>query len=106
MTDIEIPRGSLEYITPTVRCNFDLDMTVQIAIGRESPDVYTWLDAEWVGESVAVILRGNIPGFSRGCQTVEPVAIDETYAGSQTVYVKLTDNPEAPIIPADKLKVI
>lgn len=83
------PRGTSEFVKATVTSDVTLDdQTVKIAISRG--DDHTWLDAHWLGDA----------GTTRKVRTDSPVTFStENYpALTYTVFVKVTDDPEAPII--------
>lgn len=83
-----IPRGSTEYIEATLTLDVPLDMTVELALTRGNND-HVWLPAVWIGTV----------GTTRTAQTATPVTFDDDYPRSNyTLYARLTDTPEEPII--------
>lgn len=80
--------GSLEYISVTVTANVLLD-TQPVVISLDSG--VTWLTATWLGQA----------GTSRTTRTAVPVAL----TASGGVRVKVTDNPEIPIMRAGRITV-
>lgn len=91
-TEIEMEKGSIEYLYADVTSDIALDQqAVEIAI---APTVQTavWLTAAWTGDA----------GNDRTCR----VLLDGTLAaGKYMIFVKIHDNPEIPIIKAGSLKV-
>lgn len=83
-------RGTVEYLTGTVTADLPIGDDDAIAI---SFDRTTWLTAEWVGGAGTsrewrILLGGTTPLPSERWSTV---------------YVKVTDSPEAPILEAGLL---
>lgn len=92
----DYPRGSVEFVSATATANVTLGtQVVKIAISRG--DSHTWLDAIWTGNS----------GTTRVARTNGPVTFDATTypASVYGVYVKVTDDPEVPIIHAGDLTI-
>jgi hypothetical protein len=90
------PRGTVEFVSATVTADVTLNaQTVKIAISRG--DTHTWLDAIWVGAS----------GTTRKARTQSPITFDATTYPASTygVYVKVTDDPEVPVIRAGNLTI-
>lgn len=89
--------GSVEYLTVTVTADVELvDQPIEISIDRGE----TWLPAVWQGD----------PGTTRKARTVAPVAFDAPPASnmrpsSHTVWVRVTDNPEVPIVSAGSFQI-
>jgi hypothetical protein len=86
---IEIQAGSIEYLQATVTADVTLDNTVAVALSLTplSTGAHDWKPAGWIGTA----------GTTRVAQTTDPL----TYvAGNYTVFVKLTDTPEIPILAA------
>lgn len=96
MADIRIPRGSIEYVKTPVTADVSLTMTVAISI-RANGAAHTWLAAEWTGTA----------GTTRTARTTTEVTFSTANypLNTYTVYVKLTDTPEAPIIEAGKITI-
>lgn len=91
---LNIPRGSVEYITATVTADVPLTMPVELSLSRG--DTHTWLPATWEGA----------PGETRNVRTLNVVTFDDTYeASAYSVCVRLTDNPEMPVIDAGRLNI-
>lgn len=101
MGNLSIPRGSVEHIHARVVADETLTdaVSVHIAVGRD-PDTfaYTWLTAAWTGTEAA----------TRTAVTSTPVtfSVANYPAGSYTVYVKVTDSPEAAVIKAGTLAIV
>lgn len=84
MPDVNYPIGTVEYIKATVTCDVVLDtQTVAISIDGKT----TWLPATWLGD----------PGTTRSLRTTSVHTFD-TKLATRSVYVKITDSPEIPII--------
>lgn len=94
---VTIPRGSIEYVKARVTADVTLDDTVGVAISLSVNGVHNWLTAEWTGtEGTQRVARtSSALTFSTGNYPL----------GSYSVFVKLTDSPEAPIISAGTLRV-
>lgn len=95
--ELEIPRGSVEYLRAKVKADVDLGSTgVALAIvrGDETP---TWLPGTWV----------DTTGSTRVARTTAVVSFDATSypLNIYTVKVKLTDSAEAPILHAYRLTI-
>jgi hypothetical protein len=99
MGNIEIPRGSVEYLHTPVTSDVTLAdvMVVAIAVGRTGTETYTWLPATWEGTA----------GTTRTARTTSAVTLSAASypLRKYTIYVKLTDTPEAPIIDAGTLTI-
>jgi hypothetical protein len=97
MPKISIPRGSVENLHTPVTADVSLTvaMTVAIAIGRNSDGTYTWLTSEWEGDEAT----------TRTAVTSTPVTFSAANypLRNYTVYVKVTDTPEVPVIEAGQL---
>lgn len=93
MSEIEIPYGSREFLYADVTADVTLDaQVVEIGVGRTVTDA-TWLAAGWQGDA----------GTTRSARAL----LDGTLAlGKWSVFVRITDNPEIPIIHAGVLRVI
>jgi hypothetical protein len=95
-TSTAIPRGSTEYVEATVTIDVTLDMTVELALTRGNND-HTWLPATWEGD----------PGTTRTARTTVPVTFDDDYPHTAyTLYARLTDTPEEPIIRAGTIYIL
>jgi hypothetical protein len=95
---VTIPRGSVEYVKARVTADVTLDDTVGVAISLlpSGTSTHTWLAGEWTGTA----------DTQRVARTSSAVTFDTAYPGSTySVYVKLTDSPESPILAAGTLKV-
>lgn len=91
---LNIPRGSIEYITATVTADVPLTMPVELSLSRG--DQHTWLPATWEGT----------PGETRNVRTTNVVTFDDTFEHrTYSVCVRLTDNPEVPIVNAGSLNI-
>lgn len=91
---LNIPRGSIEYITATVTADIPLTMPVELSLSRG--DTHTWLPATWEGA----------PAETRNVRTTNVVTFDDTYPQkSYSVMVRLADNPETPLIRAGELEI-
>lgn len=98
MSDLTIPRGSVEYVTATVTADVALTdaTTVRLALTRRGED-HDWIDAAWTGAE----------GTTRACRTSNPVTFDtDTIPGDLVdVFIQLTDSTEIPIIEAGTIKI-
>lgn len=85
--------GSIEYLTVTVTADVPLDaQPVAVSLDRGT----TWLPCVWVGD----------PGTTRKARTTTPVTFDNAGAfRTPSVLVRVTDNPEVPIIRAGSLHI-
>lgn len=84
-------RGTAEYRTLTVVSNVELDSQAVAVSWDRSED--GWIDAEWLGDS----------GLSRRLR----VFIDDDAMPSRSsadVFVRITDNPEIPLIKAGQAR--
>jgi hypothetical protein len=81
-----IYRDATEYLTVSVTADVSLTtQPVYISVDNRA----TWLTATWIGTA----------GTTRSCQ----VLLNNTnmpVAGDRQLFVKITDSPETPIIPA------
>lgn len=95
---VEIPRGSVEYVKARVTADITLDDTVGVAISLSVAGVHTWLPAEWTGDE----------GTTRYARTSSAVTFSTgNYPlGAYPVFVKLTDAPEVPLMPAGRIKIV
>lgn len=91
-TEIEMEKGSIEYLYADVVSDVTLDQqVVEMALAETLASV-TWLPAAWMGAS----------GLARTAR----VLLDGTVAeGKYQVFVKIHDNPEVPIIKAGTLRI-
>ena len=96
MKEITIPRDSVEYVRAPVTADVDLGMGVEISI-RYGTAAHVWLPATWVGTL----------GPSRTARTTTQVTFSAALypKPAYTVYVRLTDTPEVPIIEAGTIKI-
>lgn len=86
-TKLTIPRGSVEYVEATVTADLTLDMTIELSLSRGN--THTWLPATWQGAA----------GTTRVAQTTSPITFGDDYPySSYSLYARLADAPEAPII--------
>lgn len=92
MNEVRMVQGSVEYIYADIRTDRLLDtQAVSMAVALDgSPAV--WQSAEWVGpaskfRSARILLDGALA------------------RGVYTVYARITDAPEAPIIEVGKLRI-
>lgn len=94
--EIEIPRGSAEYVKAVVTADVNLSMTVEMALTKTGA-AHTWLPAEWTGSV----------GLTRTARTTAAQTFSTANypASSYQVYVRLTDTPELPIVKAGTVKV-
>lgn len=90
MTNLTMYRGSVEYIeVPMTVTGGTLDGVVEPSFDRT-----TWTAATWLGSA----------GSSRTCRLLlNTTAL--TY-GTHSVYVRLTDTPEIPVLLAGTLQVL
>lgn len=96
MTTIAIPRGSTEYVEASVTADVTLNMGVELALTRGGTG-HVWIPATWQGD----------PGTTRTARTAAPVTFDDDYPQpSYTLYARLTDTPEEPIIRVGTVYVI
>jgi hypothetical protein len=89
LENVEIEAGSIELLKATVTADVTLDDTVTVALSLTptATGIHDWRPAAWVG----------VAGTTREARTSQTL----TFAsGSYTVFVKLTDNPEIPILAA------
>lgn len=93
---ISIPSGSLEYVKATVTADVTLADAMTVAISLSSNGVHNWVTATWTGTAAV----------TRTARTSSPVDFSTLTKGkTYSVYVKLTDSPEVPIIAAGSLTV-
>jgi hypothetical protein len=85
--NLSIPRGSVEYIEATVTADVSLTMPVELSLSRGT--THTWLPATWQGAA----------GTTRTAQTTAPITLGDDYpAAAYSLFARLTDTPEQPII--------
>jgi hypothetical protein len=78
--------GTTEFVTFTVTADVELDtQTVAVSIDQGA----TWLPCTWTGDT---------PSTTRTARTTEPVEFTDQASG--TAFVRVTDDPEAPVIDA------
>lgn len=102
-SELEIPRGSVEFVGATVTEVNGLDLnqaTIQIAV-TASGSTHTWLSAGWDGAQWT-----DEDGTHRKVKTTDPVTFAADGPSAYTVYVKPTDTPETPILRAGVIKMI
>lgn len=85
--------GTVEYLDAQITADVTLDDAEPVAF---TFDRDTFHDAEWIG----------VAGTTRTCRLL----VDDSMlpAGAQTVevFVRITDNPEVPLIPQGSLEII
>lgn len=88
-----IMRGSTEYLTVSVTADITLDaQPVAFSFDRT-----IWLPAEWVGTA----------GTTRSARLlVSDTNLPAPPTTSTAVYVKVTDNPEVPIVQAGGINLV
>jgi hypothetical protein len=98
MTDIRIPRDSVEFVKARVTA----DQTLSDSVGVElslTPigGVHTWLAGEWEGTE----------DTTRIARTSSEVTFSSANYAARTyrVFLRLTDNPETPILDAGTLRI-
>lgn len=92
MSDIVVIQGSTEYLYADVTSNIELDtQTVEMAYATTIDAVSAWTTAAWQGTA----------GTERTARALFTFAD----AGNFHVFVRITDNPEIPILDAGNLKV-
>lgn len=85
--------GTVEYLDIPITA--DTELTTQpVAISLD--DATTWLTATWTGDAGATRTASVLLGADNPLPAV----------GQYRILVKITDNPEAPIIDAGRLQVI
>lgn len=95
------PSGTEEYVKAVVRADVTLtdSMTVELSLSTGNGTTgYThdWLTGAWEGDE----------GTTRTARTALPVLFDATYPGpTYALFVRLTDNPEVPIMSAGVVRV-
>lgn len=92
-TTLNIPRGSVEYVTGTLSTNNDLTgATVQVRLTRDGTGAW---------------LAGTFNVTTKAFSTAAPVTFDAvTYPDlTYTVQVRLTDTPEVPIIDVGRITI-
>ena len=92
MTEVEIPEGSVEYLFADVTADQTLDaQPVEIGVGR-TVDTAAWEAATWLGDA--------------GTTRTARILLDGTLeVGKHLVFVRVTDNPEVPIVKAGVLRI-
>lgn len=103
-SELEIPRGSVEFVGATVTEVNGLDLnqaTIKMAV-TASGSTHTWLTAQWDGAQWT-----DDDGTHRKVRTSAPVTFAADAAtGSYTIYVQPTDSPETPIVRAGVIKLV
>ena len=92
MTSPLFRAGSVEYLTVTVTA--DVELGAQ-PVSLSMNDGVTWLPCEWVGAA----------GTTRKARTVDPVTFTAGTRSNIGVLVKITDEPEVPIVRAGSLTI-
>jgi hypothetical protein len=92
VSEIVVTVGSVEYLYADVTADRELDsQPVEMAVDT-NPASADWAEATWVGD----------PGLTRSCR----ILLDGTLAaGKYSVYVRITDTPEVPVVKAGVLRV-
>ena len=89
---LNIPRGSIEYVTATITADVTLDMPAELSLSRGN--LHNWVPATWE----------NTPAETRNLRTTNVITFGDAYPHtSYTVMIRLADNPEAPLINAGSL---
>lgn len=92
MSDVEVTLGSVEYLYADVTSNLTLDtQPVEMAYATTIDSVSAWETATWEGAAATARTAKALFTFDA--------------VGTFTVFVRITDNPEVPIVEAGKLKV-
>lgn len=87
------PRGSEEYLAVTVTADVTLTtQPVAVSLDRGA----TWLDCTWQGSA----------GTTRTARTDDPVVWDVPLRKNDGVLVRVTDNPETPLIRAGSFAIL
>lgn len=95
------PRGTVEYVKAVVTADVTLtdSMTVELSLSTGNNNIgytHNWLTGAWDGTEAT----------TRTARTGSAVTFDSTYPkGSYTLFVRLTDNPEVPLINAGQVRV-
>lgn len=81
-------RASKEYLTVTVTADVDLDQPVELATtaGHAQPADDDWVTATWIGE-VAKVRQAQI--------LLDDADLE---VGPWSVWLRVTDNPEIPVL--------
>lgn len=102
MTDPpKYPRGTVEFVKAIVTANVTLTDAMPVSISISTGDngagyVHTWLPGTWEG----------VEGTKRTARTTSAVTFDVAYPrGTYSLFVKLTDSPEIPLIDAGTVSV-
>jgi hypothetical protein len=96
------PRGTIEYVKALVKADVTLDDTVSVSLSLSTGNdsigyVHTWLTGAWEGAA----------GTQRTARTASAVTFDSAYPkGTYSLFVKLTDSPEIPLINAGTVRVL
>lgn len=92
-------RGTTEYLKYLVEADVELDaQPVYFTFDRDDPDAF--ITAEWAGSDVEVAGRHK---------RVARALVDDSElpaSGYAQVFIKVTDNPEIPLIAAGPINVI
>lgn len=93
MTDVNhYPSGTVEYLTVTVTADVELN-TQPVDVSFDKAE---WLPAEWIG----------VVGTTRQARTTAPVTFTATRRDPRSVWVRVTDVDESPILLAGSVTVI
>lgn len=89
-------RASVEYLSVEVEGDVDLDMVVELAVTplSEQPEAGDWVSASWTGDLAPTRIA-----------RVDPDDVDGLAPATYRVWVRLTDNPEVPVVEAGRLKI-
>lgn len=94
---ISIMHGSVEFLFLDVTSNIDLDaQPVEVGLGGTGENTATqdvvWFEASWTGDV----------DTTRTARVLIPGSVD---AGSYSIFVRVHDSPEVPVIYVDRLRV-
>lgn len=107
-TPTSYPRGTTEYVSAIVTGNVELEdaMTVEISLSIGNPPVHTWLPGEWEGADQASG-SGPTARHKRRARTASALtlAAPDYPLTKYTVYTRVSDNPEVPIMKAGVLTI-
>jgi hypothetical protein len=87
-----INRGTTDFLDVIVRADVDLGaQTVAVSFDRT-----TWLPATWIGDV----------GITRSCRVLIDASNIPDDRNAATVFVRVTDTPEVPVISAGLVKIL